>query len=29
VAEVLAEVLALPEPGADELLTDIVGGPRD
>jgi pyruvate dehydrogenase E1 component alpha subunit len=28
VADVLAEVLALPEPGADELLTDVVGTPR-
>jgi TPP-dependent pyruvate/acetoin dehydrogenase alpha subunit len=29
VADVLAEVLALPEPAADELLTDVVGSPRD
>jgi TPP-dependent pyruvate/acetoin dehydrogenase alpha subunit len=28
VADVLAEVLALPEPSADELLTDVVGNPR-
>ena len=29
VADVLAEVLALPEPGADELLTDVVASARD
>jgi pyruvate dehydrogenase E1 component alpha subunit len=28
VSDTLAEVLALPEPGADELLTDVIGSPR-
>jgi TPP-dependent pyruvate/acetoin dehydrogenase alpha subunit len=29
VSDLLAEVLALPEPGSDELLTDVVGSPGD